>query len=197
MPKKKTMKISSRVRFLIRNGLKGLIWFAVLIIGYWLFRTTIFSQNPEYCLEQFYSQPGIIYIIYAGSELLFGIIPPELFMIWAVNKADVTHYWWNLGFFAIVSYAAGYVTFLLGQFIHKRVTFRYIRIRFFKNLWPKFRKYGLFLIIVAALTPLPWSAVSLLVGASGYPAQRFLRYALFRIVRFAVYGFIVYQTHQI
>lgn len=191
------MKISSRMRFLIRNGLKGLAWFAVLIVGYILFRKIVFSQNPEYWLQQFYSQPKIIYLIYSASEFFFGIIPPELFMIWAVNKADVTHYWWNIAFFAGVSYAMGYLTFLIGQFLYKRVTFRYIRIRFFKNLWPKLKKYGIFLIIVAALTPLPWSAVSMLVGASGYPSERFLRYALFRILRFALYGFIIYQTHQI
>lgn len=191
------MRISSRMQFLIRNGLKGLAWFAVLIVGYILFRKIIFSQNPEYWLQQFYSQPKIIYLIYGASEFFFGIIPPELFMIWAVNKADVTHYWWNIAFFAGVSYAMGYLTFLIGQFLYKRVTFRYIRIRFFKNLWPKLKKYGIFLIIVAALTPLPWSAVSMLVGASGYPSERFLRYALFRILRFALYGYIIYQTHQI
>ena len=191
------MRISSRMQFLIRNGLKGLAWFVVLIAGYLLFRKIVFAQNPEYWLQQFYSQPEIIYLIYAASEFFFGIIPPELFMIWAVNKADVAHYWQNIAFFAGVSYAMGYLTFLIGQFISKRVTTRYIRIRFFKNLWPKLKKYGLFLIIVAALTPLPWSAVSMLVGASGYPAKRFLRYALFRLLRFAIYGYIIYQTHQI
>lgn len=191
------MRISSRMRFLIRNGLKGLVWLGLLIAAYWLFRRIIYSQNPEYWIQQFYARPNVIYLIYTASELFFGIIPPELFMIWAVNKADVTHYWWNIAFFAGMSYAMGYVTFLVGQFLNKRVSFRYIRIRFFQNLWPKLKKYGLFLIIVAALTPLPWSAVSMLVGASGYPAKRFLRYALFRFLRFAIYGFIVYQTHQI
>jgi hypothetical protein len=185
------------MKFLIRNGLKGVAWFAVLIAAYWLFRKIVYSQNPEYWIQQFYAQPNVIYLIYTASELFFGIIPPELFMIWAVNKADVAHYWWNIAFFAGVSYAMGYVTFLVGQFLFKRVTFRYIRIRFFKNLWPKLKKYGLFLIIVAALTPLPWSAVSMLVGASGYPSERFLRYALFRLLRFAVYGYIIFQTHQI
>lgn len=185
------------MRFLIRNGLTGLIWFAAIIGAYWLFRKVIFSQNPEFWLKQFYAQPTLIYLIYSASEFFFGIIPPELFMLWAVNKADVSHYWWNIAFFGIVSYAMGYVTFLIGRFLHARVSFRYIRIRFFKNLWPKLKKYGIFLIIVAALTPLPWSAVSMLVGASGYPGERFLRYALFRLLRFAVYGYIIYQTHQI
>jgi len=190
------MNISSRMRFLIRNGLRGLAWFAALILVYILFREIVVEKNPEYWIEQFYGQPEIIYLIYIASEIFFGLIPPELFMIWAVEKADVTHYWWNLAFFAGVSYAAGYLAFLVGQFLHKRTSFRYVRIRFFKNIWPKLKKYGIFLIVVAALTPLPWSAVSMLVGASGYPSQRYLRYALFRLLRFAVYGYIIYQTHQ-
>ncbi len=185
------------MRFLIRNGLKGLVWLAVLITGYLLFKKLIFSHNPDLWIERFYAQPEIVYMIFGASELFFGIIPPELFMIWAANKASHSHYWLNIAFFAGVSYAMGYVTFLVGQFLYKRVIFRYIRMRFLKTLTPKLRKYGLFLIIVAALTPLPWSGTSLLVGASGYPGKQFLRYALFRIVRFFVYGFIIYQTHQI
>ena len=189
------MKYSSRVQFLIRNGLRGLAWFGVIIIGYWLFKTIVMARNPELWIQRFYAQPEIIYIIYATSELLFGIIPPEIFMLWAANKADTLHYIMNVGFFAGVSYAMGYVTFLIGQFLHKKVTFRYIRIRFFKGLWPKLRKYGMFLIVVAAMTPLPWSAVCMLIGASDYPSERFLRYALFRLLRFAIYGFIIFHTY--
>ncbi len=189
--------MSSRLRFLLKNGIRGLAWFAVLILGYFLFDKIIISKNPDLWIERFYAQPIIIYLIYFGSEFFFGLIPPELFMIWAINKADINHYILNVGFFALVSYTLGYITFLIGQFIHKRVTFRYVRIKFLKQQWPLLRKYGLFLIIVAALTPLPWSAVSLLVGSAGYPSKRYLKYALFRILRFAVYGYIIYQTHQI
>ncbi len=42
----------------------------------------------------------------------------------------------------------------------------------------------------------PWSGTCLLVGSAGYPSDRFLKLALFRILRFAMYGFIVYQTHH-
>lgn len=191
------MKLSSRLRFLLKNGARGLIWFAIIIIGYLLFEEIVISKNPDVWIERFYAQPEIIYLIYIASEFFFGIIPPELFMIWAVNKADINHYVLNVSFFAIVSYALGYVTFLIGRFIHKRITFRYIRIKLLKQQWPLLRKYGLFLIIVAALTPLPWSAVSLLVGSANYPSKKYLRYALFRLLRFAVYGYIIFQTHDI
>jgi len=191
------MKLSSRIRFLLRNGLKGFVWLMVLLAAYFLFKEIVISRNPDTWIDKFYAKPEIIYLIYSASEFFFGIIPPELFMIWAINKADVGHYFLNLGFFAVVSYAMGYLTFLIGQFLYKRVTFRYFRRKFLKDSWPMLRKYGLFLIIVAALTPIPWSAVGLLVGSAGYPSKRYLKYALFRFVRFALYGYIIFQTHQI
>ena len=185
------------MHFLFKNGLRGFAWLALVMVAYLFFQEIVISNNPDTWVEHFYARPLIIYLIYLGSEFFFGIIPPELFMIWAVNKAHVPHYIYNMIFFALSSYILGYVTFLIGQFIYKRVTFRYIRIKFLKNLWPQLRKFGLFLIIVAGLTPVPWSAVCLLVGSAGYPSGKFLGYALFRIVRFAVYGYIIYQTHQI
>lgn len=190
------MKFSPRIKFLIRNGLKGLVWLLILLAAYFLFEEIVISRNPDLWVEKFYAKPEIVYLVYFISEFFFGIIPPELFFIWAINKGSVGSYFLHLAFFASVSYAMGYLTFLIGQFLYKRVTFRYIRIRFLKESWPLLRKYGLFLIIVAALTPVPWSAVSLLVGSAGYPSKRYLKYALFRFVRFAVYGYIIYQSHQ-
>ncbi len=190
------MEISQRVKFLISNGIKGIIWLAVLLVGYFVFDKLVISKNPELWLEHFYSRPGLIYLIYVASESFIGLFPPELFMIWAFNKSDVPHYILNVGFFAVVSYVLGYLNFLIGQFLYKRVIFRYFRKRFFRESWDQLRKYGLFLILVAAITPVPWAAVCLLVGSAGFPAKRFLIYALSRVLRFVVYGYVVYQTHQ-
>lgn len=189
------MKLSSKMRFLIRNGLKGMAWLLTIMAAYWLLKDVVLSRTPDAWIEQVYAKPLIVYAVYCLSEFFFGIFPPELFMIWAINKDSVAHYFLNLAFFAAVSYLMGYLTFLIGSLIYKRPTFRLFRIRFLKTSWPLLKKYGLFLIIVAALTPIPWSAVSLLVGSAGYPSKKYLKYALFRFLRFAVYGYIVYQTH--
>lgn len=190
------MGFSPRVKFLISNGLKGLILLAVLLVGYFVFDKLVISKNPELWIEHFYSRPGLIYLIYIASESFIGLFPPELFMIWAFNKSDIPHYILNVGFFAVVSYALGYLNFVIGQFLYKRVIFRYFRKRFFRESWDQLRKYGLFLILVAAITPVPWAAVCLLVGSAGFPTKRFLIYALSRVLRFVVYGYVVYQTHQ-
>jgi membrane protein YqaA with SNARE-associated domain len=97
----------------------------------------------------------------------------------------------------VVSYLLAYINFLIGQFLYNRVTFRYIRMKFLKKTWPLLKKYGIFLIIVAAMTPVPWSATSLLVGSAGYPSGKFLFYGISRLIRYAVYGFVVFQSHQI
>ena len=191
------MELSPRIKFLIQNGLKGLIWFAIILLAYFVFEELVISKNPEVWINHFYSKPAIIYILYFASEFFFGIIPPEFFMIWAYNKAGAGHYFLNLGFFAIVSYVIGYLNFFIGHFLLKRATFRMLRRKFFIKQSALLKKYGLFLIIIAALTPVPWSAVCLLVGSADYPTNKFLKYSLFRILRFVVYGYIIFQTHQI
>ena len=153
------MKISSRIQFLLKNGARGIIWFAVILAAYFLFNEFVISKKPDAWVEQFYARPIMIYAIYLASEFFLGIIPPEFFMIWAYNKAGVGAYFLNVGFFAVVSYFMGYLTFLIGQFLYKRISFKKFKKKFLTDLTPLLKKYGLFLIIIAALTPLPWSAV--------------------------------------
>lgn len=191
------MKLSPRIKFLLQNGLRGFVWFGIILIAYFLFAEVVISKNPDLWIERFYAQPVIIYAIYLGSEFFFGLIPPELFMIWAYNKAGVSHYFINVAFFAVVSYGMGYIAFLIGHFLNHKLPERYNLKKLLNKQAPLLKKYGLFLIIIAALTPVPWAAVCMLIGTTDYPAKRFLKYALFRILRFAVYGYIIFQTHQI
>ncbi len=191
------MKLSSRIQFLLKNGIKGFIWLLIILGAYFLFKELVISHAPDEWMDKIYAKPMLVYLVYCFSEFFFGLIPPEFFMIWAINKATISHYFMNLAFFTLVSYLMGYVTFIIGSFFYKHDGFKRFSKSIFKEQWPLLKKYGLFLIIVAALTPVPWAAVSLLVGSAGYPSKRYLKYALFRILRFAIYGYIIFQTHQI
>ena len=190
------MKNFPRLRFLLINLWRGLIWFGFIVAAYLLFMELVYKNNPEVWLERLYSKPIQIYLIYFASEFFFGIIPPEFFMIWALHKSDTLHYILNVGFFAIVSYAAGYAMFLIGRYLNIWLYFRFIKKKFFSRLMPQVRKYGIFLIVVAALTPLPYSAISLVVGSSGYSTRKYLLAACTRLFRYAVYGYIIYQSHN-
>jgi len=191
------MKKFPRARFFLINLGRGLIWFSLIVAAYLLFIKLGYNKNPEVWLERLYSEPLWIYLIYFASEFFFGIIPPEFFMLWALHKAGTAQYFLHVAFFAIVSYAAGYAMFLIGRFLNRRLYFRFLQRKFFSKLFPQVRKYGIFLIVVAAATPLPYSAISLVVGSSGYPMRNYLLAALSRILRFAVYGYIIYQSHNL
>ncbi len=187
----------TKFQFLAKNLFRALIYALVIGLAYYLFKEYIVTENHKVWLEQFYNKPLIIYLIYTGSEVFFGLFPPEFFMLWAYHKGDVYHYIFNLSLFAVISYGAGYLSFFIGRMLQKFVYFRLMSRKFFQKYWSLFRKYGSVLIIASALTPLPWALISMLVGTTEYPARRYLYFAVFRILRFAVYGFIIYQTHRL
>lgn len=186
-----------QTRFLIKNTLKGLVWLGLVILAYIAFEEIVIARNPELWFERFYSKPWIIYLGYFISEFFFGLLPPELFLMWAAHKGGLGFYLLNLSLFAIVSYAMGYANFLIGQFLANRNFFKTFSGRYMKKTLPLLKKYGPFLIIIAALTPVPWSASSLLVGSAGYLSKKYLLFGLTRIARFAVYGFFVLQAAKI
>ena len=185
-----------RLRFFLVNLLKGLVWLSLIAGAYILFMELVYKDNPEYWIEKFYAKPGQIYGLYLFSEFFFGLFPPELFMVWALHKGSLLMYGLNVLFFALVSMLAGIFTFFLGKYLNRVLYFRYFQRKFFVKLMPLVRKWGLFLIVVAAATPLPWSGTCMVVGASGYPIKGFLLAALTRLARFTVYGYIIFQTHQ-
>jgi membrane protein YqaA with SNARE-associated domain len=184
----------TRIPFLLKNLLKGLVYMTILGVAYFLFKNYVVDKNQALWLEKFYEYPPLVYMIYTFSEIFFGLFPPEIFMIWALYKGDDLHYWMNILFFTLVTYGAGFLSFMIGRYLQKVLIFRYMSRRFFSRYWPLFRKYGSVLIVTAAMTPLPWATICILVGTSQYPMRRFLLVALSRVFRFAFYGYLVFHT---
>ena len=59
----------------------------------------------------------------------------------------------------------------------------------------KINAYGWLVIVVAAITPLPFSATCAVVGAVGFKRNRYLFYSLARFLRYAIYGFFIWLAH--
>lgn len=188
-----TFKVGEKTGFLLRNLGKGLLWLAILIVAFIFIRQNINLSFQER-LEPFFENTFLILSIYSLSEILFGIIPPELFMLWALRTDHILDYsLYNL-LFAAISYLAGFIGYLFGAYLQTTIYFRYARKRFLGKYHSLLQKYGVFLILVAALTPLPFSAISMLVGSLHYPMRRYLLWALSRFLRFAVYAFIIWEV---
>lgn len=188
---------TERSRFILRNSISAILWLALIAIAYILFVEFIYVKNPGFWIDKFYGQPIIIYSIYVFSEFFFGLFPPELFMLWAVNKGSVWGYFANLFFFTVVSYGAAHVIFFLGRFLSSRFSEKLSKLQFYQKMLPSVKKYGAPLIIIAALTPVPWTTVALIMGAIGFDYKKFTLYGLSRVARFIVYGYVVFHTHHL
>ncbi len=189
--------LNERTRFILKYSLQAIIYLLVIIVVAIIFKKAVIDHNPQFWIEKFYSRPIIIYLIYIGSEVFFGLFPPELFMYWSINLGNSTSYIINLTFFTLVSVAAGHLAYFIGRYFNKYLSSTVFQKKFFVKHLPMVKKYGSLLIIVAALTPLPWSTICLIIGTIHYDYRKFTLFSLSRIFRFAVNGYLVYSSHTL
>lgn len=182
-----------KIRFFLSNLGKGLIWFAGFLVIFILFRKYINIDFLEW-LEPIFDNTPLILGIYTISEIAFGIIPPELFMVWALRFGLPGVYVIYILIFALISYGAGILGFIFGSYLETTILFRYIRKRYLKKYQNLVQKFGVFVILVAAITPLPFSAISMLVGSFHYPMKKYAFWALSRFVRYVVYAAIIWEA---
>ena len=183
-----------KTTFFLKNLGRGFLWFIILLAGYFFLKNYI-NVDFEKWLEPVFANKVLIFTVYTLSELIFGIIPPELFMLWALRTGNVIDYSVYILIFAIISYIAGFVGFLFGDYLNKTIFFRFLRRKYLGKYQSLLQKYGVFLILVAALTPLPYSAISMLVGSFHYPVKKYLYWALSRFIRYAVYATIIWEAN--
>lgn len=187
------IKLGEKTRFLLVNMLKGFAWLAVLVFLF-IYVKNNFNIDFEDWLGPVFDNTLLVLSIYALSELILGIFPPELFMMWALRFGSLEEYVFWVFVFSAISYLAGWVGYLFGNYLNSTILFRYIRKRFLGKYHSLLQKFGVFLILVAALTPVPFSAISMLVGSLHYPMKKYMLWALSRFIRFAVYAFIIWEA---
>lgn len=188
------IKISEKKRFVIKYALRAMLSLLLIFGGFMLFKELYFDHDPEYWIEKFYGNNLRIQLIYVASELFFGIFPPEVFMIWAVKAGDTTSYVINIIFFASVSLAAGHIAFLGGRYLARVFGKRVKKRNFIAQYLPIVKKFGGLLILIAAVTPLPWASISLVMGTIDYSYRNYTLFGLARILRFVVNGFLIFQS---
>jgi membrane protein YqaA with SNARE-associated domain len=188
--------IGYRGRFLIRNVLKGFLYLGILVALFFLIRNALSEDERMEWFGNIYNNPYLVMVVFVGSEILFGVIPPEIFMLWSLETGWIGPYFYSIGILSIISYAAGYFNFNVGRLIKRNSGFLKSRNKFVRKYMKLFERYGAFLVIVASVSPLPFSAIALLSGAGGLQRKTYLRYSLLRIARFFVYAYILWLVQR-
>ena len=183
----------SPTNFLMKNLFRGLIGFAVIISAF-IFFEDYFQTNFTSFLRNIEDRPELLYLVFFGSEVFFGLVPPEFFMmIWVLNKIDLLNFCFNLGFLTLISYGAGVIGYFVGYYFSKRKGFKKVFIKYLAPYEDLLRRYGFYLVFVGAVTPLPFSATCMVAGSVRLNFKQFLLISVSRILRFAVYGWMVWK----
>lgn len=178
-----------------RNLIKGFIYLLVLIGLLIVFKSLFKTQYDT--IEHWVSDDyPLMLFIFLVSEILVGIIPPELFMIWSIDD-PINVYTIIIIVMSVLSLGAGWINFGVGKVISTKDFFHRFFDRRLKKYQQRYDQYGAGFIIVAALTPLPFALISLVTGSMDYPIKKYLIYSSFRIVRFVTYGIVIWHLEGV
>jgi len=134
---------------------------------------------------------NFVFLLFFVSESFTGMIPVDLFVIWAQKFDNPLP---SLFLFGALSYAGGVISYGIGRWISRRSRVKAYTERKLKVYIGFARKWGGAFIIIAALFPFtPFSLVVIALSTLKYPFRLFLLYALSRLVRFAIQGLFFFD----
>jgi membrane protein YqaA with SNARE-associated domain len=133
-------------------------------------------------------------------ESIFLFIPPEVFMTPPIiankKRAVPTVLAASLG-----SLVGGAIAYMIGLWLFDSVGVwlidNFASVERFELAQQMFIKHGLFIIVLTAVTPIPYKLMAICAGFMGFPALLFLGVsAIFRTGRFAIVGALLWKFQE-
>ena len=156
----------------------------------------------EYILKKSESRAySWIVFLLTICESIFLFIPPEIFMTPPIiankKRAVPITVAASLG-----SLVGGAIAYMIGMWLYDSVGVWLIET--FSNpeliestIKPMFSKYGILIIVLTAVTPIPYKLLAIWLGFIGYPMFLFLAVsAIFRTGRFAIIATLLYHFQE-
>ncbi|MDD3765416.1 MAG: hypothetical protein PHP86_19140 [Nevskiales bacterium] len=176
------------------NALKALLVVAALIGLLWLAGPYLSVYQDE--LRLFIERrlpPAYVFPLFYVSESILGILPPDLFMLWAKSRYPDTPYLMVTAL-ATISYLGGITAYGIGSRIeHIPRVHRYLFERHARHV-AFMRKWGGAFIVIAALLPIPFAIASTIAGMIEYPFRSYLLLGLTRYIRFYAYALVLFNV---
>jgi len=127
-----------------------------------------------------------VILLFFASESFTGMIPVDLFVLWA-QKFDSPLPW--LALLGALSYTGGIISYGIGRWISGRPRIKAFTERRLSGYISFVRKWGGAFIIIAALFPFtPFSLVVIAITLFQYPFRSFLLFGIARLFRFVLQG---------
>jgi len=177
-------------KFIGSNFLKLGSSIAILGLGLFLINHYLIDIDALMVDTVSHLQEWQVYTVFLLSESVLGLLPPDFFILWAKNLSSP---WISLLGLAVLSYIGGQVSFQLGRWINHIPHFHAWIHRKYEKSIEQFQKFGALVIVLGAMTPLPFSPISIISGSLEYSRKRYSLLALSRILRFFIYGYFLFK----
>jgi uncharacterized membrane protein YdjX (TVP38/TMEM64 family) len=191
----KSLRDRGFFRYIGRNILLILSVYAFLVLLVFLAGKYLVDFNALFggILERLSDR--FVLLLFFASESFTGMIPVDLFVVWA-QKFPSPLPW--LALLGVLSYAGGIISFGIGHWIATRPRIKRFSERKLANYMHFVRKWGGAFILIAALLPFtPFSLVVIAVRLFRYPFRLFLLFGLARLVRFVLQGIFFFELLKI
>ena len=132
----------------------------------------------------------MVFVVFFISESFLGLLPPDFFILWL---KEFEHPYALVTVLATLSYLGGINSYFMGRALSFNPTIsRFIAKKYEKNFL-LVKKWGGIFVVLAALTPLPFSMVCLLTGLLRYPKALFIAFSATRFIRFYAYAWAIFS----
>ncbi|WP_246051909.1 YqaA family protein [Leptospira idonii] len=165
----------------------------VIVVGI-VFGLAFFFREPLLGLSgmfvRLFGYGGLFFGMYL-SDSLPAFIPPDAFLMLAVSGKMNPFYtilWMSIG-----SILGGSTAYAIGRYFIPRFHLgRQMVLHYEDKLLPYVRRYGFWAVVLAALTPIPYSWMAYTVGTFKMRYRLFFFGSLFRFARIGVYFYAMY-----
>jgi len=187
----KKLKSKGFFRYVGRNILLIILVYLLVILIFYLISKYLVDFNALFGGIIDRLSDKFVVLLFFLSESFTGMIPVDLFVIWT-RKFENPAIW--LALLGILSYAGGVISYGIGLLISRRPRIRAFSEKRLEGYIDFVRKWGGAFIIIAALFPFtPFSLVVIALTLFQYPFRNFLLFALSRLFRFLLQGFIFFD----
>jgi membrane protein YqaA with SNARE-associated domain len=181
------MSITESLPFIKKNLRKTVLaliafFFVMIILGIY------FEPLVEGIAIHVYQKLGLVGLsaLVFFNDVMVSPLPGDVSLI-IISKTELAQHWrWVVLLFGILSVMAGFVGHYLGGALRETKIAQRIFNKKLLEMEENFKKYGKLLLILGAITPLPYSLTVWTAGILRYPRKDLLIPALLRIPRFYI-----------
>ena len=175
-------------RFVLKSAFRGVVYFGIIVGLFFIFKYWV-PSNWKVLLAPVTSKPLLMFLIFFLSETFFGIIPPEFFIIWSSGNFPLEIYSFQVALMSVLSFLGALIAYWAGTKLHHGGLYNKIMKGRMKKYVYYYQRFGGAIIVISAVTPLPFAAISLISATLGFRFPKYCLYASTRFLRFIFYGF--------